>query len=134
MKLKKKTIHFEQFLEIEISKNFEIEFVNDDKLNQNIVLFIEKTRIIIFVSRRKRRKIRISILRQIIIEKKNSLMLLNFFRKNIRIYAISWKTIKIIIENIFSFNFIVNENILQWFFETWRKKKKLSEENRKKEE
>ena len=88
--IEKKTIHFEQFFEIEKSENFEIEFVNDDEFNQNVVLFIEKTKIIIFVSRRKRQKIRISILRQIIIEKKTfSSMLSEFFRKNARIYAIS---------------------------------------------
>ena len=77
---KKKTIHLEQFLEIERLKNFEIEFVNDDEFNQNVVLFIEKRKIIISVSRRKRQRIRISILQQIIIEE-------NFFVNVIRIFS-----------------------------------------------
>ena len=44
-KIEKKTIHFEQHFKIQKSWNFETEFVNDDKFNQNIVSFIEKTKI-----------------------------------------------------------------------------------------
>ena len=118
---KKKKIRFEQQNDdIFESNNWNnlTNFVNDNEFIENVVFSIEKTKIIIFVSR-DICKIEILILRQIIIEKKNlSSLLSKYFQKRFHIYAIFWKTIKIVTKNFFFDNHeneIFSKKILIFF-------------------